>query len=110
MSTPKKRNPQQPARAEGAGNTKHQWPSHPNSLSAQRQRILERLRMGPADTITLRREEDVLMPAARIHELIHRFGYGIHSTRISRETEAGVLHRGISRYALLAEPKEVCNG
>ncbi len=78
---------------------------HANSLSAQRQRVLNRLRLGPADTLVLRREEDVLMPAARIHELIHRFGFTILSTRVRRQTEAGRQHHGIALYALLAEPQ-----
>lgn len=82
---------------------------HPNSLSAQRQRILDRLRMGSADTLTLRRELDVLMPAARIHELIHKFGRSILSTRVTRETEAGRKHRGVALYTLLPGGDGGCN-
>jgi hypothetical protein len=90
------------AGASGAGEATNQnRHGHPNSLSAQRQRILDRLRMGSADTLTLRRELDVLMPAARIHELIHKFGEPILSTRVTRETESGRKHRGIALYALL---------
>jgi len=100
---PKKQSAADLAGSDGATHQSKQS-QHPNSLSAQRQRVIERLRKGPADTLTLRREEDVLMPAARVHELIHRFGYSITSLRVRRETEIGRLHNGIALYALMAEP------
>jgi hypothetical protein len=39
------------------------------SASAQRERLLERLQLGPVDTLTARQELNVLHPAARIQEL-----------------------------------------
>jgi hypothetical protein len=59
------------------------------STADQRQRILERLRLGPATTIELREELDVMAPAPRIHELRHNDGYEIHSRRVIDETRPG---------------------
>ena len=43
-----------------------------NSSEAQRARLLEHLKQfGSATTIELRRDLDVMMPAARAHELRH---------------------------------------
>lgn len=66
---------------------------HPNSGEAQRQRLLKRLRNGPATTIELRRELDILAPAARVHELRHRFGYDIQLDWINQATDLGKVHR-----------------
>lgn len=69
-----------------------------NSTYAQRQRLLDRLRITPADTITLRSELDILMPAARVHELKRR-GYLIDKVWINRPTDCGKLHR-VALYVL----------
>ena len=69
-----------------------------NSAHAQRQRLLDRLRTAPADTITLRSELDILMPAARVHELKRR-GYLIDKVWIDRPTDCGKLHR-VALYVL----------
>tara|TARA_R110000851_G_scaffold72099_1_gene160005 strand:+ start:1653 stop:2018 length:366 start_codon:yes stop_codon:yes gene_type:complete len=72
-----------------------------NSGEAQRQRLLKRLQQGPATTIELRRDLDIMMPAARVHELRHRFGHDIHLHWITQATDCGKLHR-VGLYELRA--------
>jgi hypothetical protein len=74
---------------------------HPNSGKAQRQRLLNRLKQGTATTIELRRDLDIMMPAARVHELRHRFGHDIHLHWITQATDCGKLHR-VGLYELRA--------
>jgi hypothetical protein len=70
-----------------------------NSAEAQRLRILNRLEISPASTIELRRDLDVMMPAARVHELRHQFGKNITTIWTHQHTESGKLHR-VARYVL----------
>lgn len=70
------------------------------SAEAQRKRLIDALRCGPITTIEARRNLDILMPAARIHELKHLHGFDIHTVRVRQETESGKLH-SIAKYALL---------
>lgn len=63
------------------------------SAEAQRDRFLDALRCAPVTTIEPRRDLDILMPTARIHELKHR-----------QETDSGKLHN-VARYVLI--PKGV---
>lgn len=79
---------------------------HDTSNGAQRRRSLKRLQQGPVDTLTLRRELCVLMPAARIKEL-RDLGYNISTTRVSLADEQGVWHKGVALYTLHANPVEV---
>jgi hypothetical protein len=74
-----------------------------NSASAQRARLLIRLRLMPVDTITARRELDILMPAARICEL-RKQGRQIDTVRVMRPTDEGKLH-SVALYVL--QPGEV---
>lgn len=69
------------------------------SSSAQRARLLARLRLGPIDTLTARRDLNVLHPAARINELKER-GHPIRAQRISMTDEQGRTHHGIALYYL----------
>lgn len=69
------------------------------STHAQRARLLSWLEAGPIDTITARRELNILMPAARIKELRER-GHSIISQRISMTDEQGRTHHGIALYYL----------
>lgn len=70
------------------------------SARAQRQRIEAWLREhGSIDTLTARRELDVLIPAARIHELRHRHGLRIDLVWIDRPTDCGKTHR-VGKYVL----------
>lgn len=70
-----------------------------SSASAQRARLLARLQHGPVDTITARRELNILMPAARIKELRER-GHPILAQRISMTDDQGRTHHGIALYYL----------
>jgi hypothetical protein len=72
-----------------------------NSASAQRARLLERLKFMPVDTITARRELDILMPATRIFEL-RAEGKQIDTLRVMRPTDEGKLH-SVAMYVLQGE-------
>ncbi len=52
--------------------------SNSNSAQDQRKRLLDYLQAYVTiDTITARRDLDIMMPGARVHELRHRFGHAI---------------------------------
>lgn len=70
-----------------------------NSAKAQRVRTLARLREGSATTIELRRDLDIMMPAARVHEL-RNAGYQIDMVWTVQPTECGRTHR-VGRYYLI---------
>lgn len=71
-----------------------------NSSEAQRARLLAHLiQHGSATTIEIRRDLDVLMPAARVHELRHKFGCNITMVRVYQKTDFGKTHR-VARYFL----------
>lgn len=73
-----------------------------NKNEAQRQRLIERLLIvGMIDTITARRELDILCPAARVLELRKR-GHLIDTVKIQRQTDCGKLHR-VGLYILRGE-------
>ena len=81
--------------------------SSPNTQShstpAQRQRILQSLRIAANNgltTIQLREEQDIMMPAARVHELRWRDGYNIQTIRVYDLNAQGNKHH-CSRYFLL---------
>ncbi len=82
-------------------------PSNPDSqyadlsTEAQRKRLIDALRCGPVTTIEARRNLDILMPAARVHELKHRHGFDIQTVRVRQETECGKLH-SVAKYVLMA--------
>ena len=71
-----------------------------NSSEAQRARLLAHLKeFGSATTIELRRDLDVMMPAARVHELRHKMGHNITMARVYQPTDSGKIHR-VARYFL----------
>ena len=72
-----------------------------NSAAAQRARVLDAVRGGPKSTIQLRRDWDVLSPAARILELKRR-GFEILTQWVHEATDCGKLHR-VALYVLLRE-------
>ena len=73
-----------------------------NSTEAQRQRILDRLRLSPLDTLTARKELDIMHPGGRVKELRWR-GYNIQTVYIQRVNEdSGEVHR-IGRYVLMTD-------
>jgi Helix-turn-helix domain len=59
---------------------------------AQRQRLLAQLNIAPVDTLTARRDLDILCPAARVLEL-RRHGYRIETVWVKRRTDCGREHR-----------------
>ncbi|MES2000350.1 MAG: helix-turn-helix domain-containing protein [Pseudomonadota bacterium] len=70
------------------------------STENQRQIILEALRAGSQDTVTLRAEYGIMSPAPRIFELRHKFGYDIDRVNITRFTDDGVKHCRVALYIL----------
>lgn len=75
---------------------------HFNSTAAQRKRLYQWLMAhGMIDTLTARRDLDILAPAARVWELKHRFGKMIDKVMITRPTDCGKLHR-VALYVLRA--------
>ena len=62
------------------------------SSVVQRQRLLKALRKGPISTIQARDELEILMPAARIHELRHKLGIAIGTRMRSLPTFNGKKH------------------
>ena len=73
-----------------------------NSTEAQRKRLINWLHThGQIDTITARRELDILCPAARVLELRKR-GYQIETVWTERPTDNGKLHR-VAMYVLKIE-------
>lgn len=84
--------------------TTHPTPRKPpqdDSAHSQRMRLMERLRIAPVDTITARRELDVMHPAARIMELKKR-GNKIDTVRVGRPTDCGKVH-SVALYVLHGE-------
>ena len=59
---------------------------------AQVQRVLARLQTGPATTLDLRVELDVIHPAGRVAELRKR-GHSISTFMVDRQTAAGAWHK-----------------
>ena len=71
-----------------------------NSTSAQRQRLLERLKKSSLDTLTARKELDIMHPGGRVNELRHKYGYQIDMVYIHRvNPDSGKAHR-IGMYVL----------
>lgn len=75
--------------------------SNRNDAEAQRQRALELLRSGPKSTLQLRRDADILAPAARVLEL-KRKGFDILTQWVHQPTDCGKLHR-VALYVLMRE-------
>lgn len=73
--------------------------SHDTSGSAQRLRLLARLRLGPVDTFTAIRELNIVRPGARIAEL-RAAGHPIKTQRITITDDQGRTHEGIALYFL----------
>ena len=63
-----------------------------NTAIAQRKRILDYLHTHTLDTLTARKELDVMHPAARVMELRKR-GVGIKTIKIDRPSDCGKIHR-----------------
>lgn len=76
--------------------------SNNNSLAAQRQCVIDALRESPngLTTIELREKFDVMMPAARVHELRWLYGYNIVRMWTHDTNAQGNCH-SVARYVLL---------
>lgn len=71
-----------------------------NSSENQRQRLLAALREnGSITTIDARRNLDVMMPAARVHELRHKLNFNIQTVFVSQNTDFGKTHK-VAMYVL----------
>ena len=85
-----------------AGSQSHT--ANSNAAAAQCQRLLEALRLAGSDgltTIQIREQLDIMMPAARVHEL--RWGQGLNITLVwSHDRNAQGKHHTCGRYVLLA--------
>jgi Helix-turn-helix domain len=82
--------------------------SHNNSTHSQRQRLLTALqeKCEGLTTIEIRKPPlDIMQPAARVHELKHKYGQPIITMDDWQETDAGKLHR-VGRYVLLFPAKD----
>ena len=76
------------------------------STAAQRSRLLAALRNGPVSTIKARHELDIMMPAARIHELRHKDGMEIITQWCKELNPEGGEHR-VAYYVLQnSKPKQ----
>lgn len=73
---------------------------YPTDTQAQLKRLLARLKLGPADTLELRKDLDILSPAARILNLKKR-GFSIETELVNVRG-----HRNIARYTLLQPATE----
>lgn len=73
------------------------------SAANQRARLLERLQIGPIDTVTARAELNVLHPAARVQEL-REAGHHIVTHRSRLEDAQGHSHAGVAVYYLGGQP------
>ena len=71
------------------------------SAAAQRATTLDLIRSSPKSTLQLRRDGDILAPAARILELRRR-GFEIVTQWVQQATDCGTLHR-VALYVLLRE-------
>ena len=69
-----------------------------NNSAAQRERLKQALRVKPMTTIEIRRDLDILMPAARVFEL-KRLGERISTFWKSEATDCGELHQ-VALYVL----------
>lgn len=70
------------------------------SLESQRQRLLERLRVGACSTIEARHELDIISPAARVFELKWNLGHNIKTFWTQGINPGGKRHR-IANYVLM---------
>ncbi|MBG0845884.1 helix-turn-helix domain-containing protein [Pseudomonas chengduensis] len=73
------------------------------TTSAQRARLLERLHQSPVDTISARRDLNIMMPAARVKEL-REAGHPIKTHLLTLTDDQGRTHRRVALYYLGSLP------
>ncbi len=79
-------------------------PINSNSMNAQRQRVMQALKTTGKKgltTIQLRENHDVMMPAARVHELRWSNGHNIQTIWSQDINAQGNKHK-VARYVLLS--------
>ncbi len=81
---------------------------HSNGIGAQLSRVIAALRTGPKSTVELRRDFDVMMPAARVHQLRGK-GHEIITLRTTETTECGKSHQRVAKYVLIASANDSNN-
>jgi len=77
--------------------------THNHSTAIQRRKLLQALKDADSSgltTIECREGLDIMMPAARVHELRHRDGYNIQSIRGQAHNAQGNRH-SCARYVLV---------
>ena len=90
------------------GVTQYDKPADSNTAEDQRQRLLAYVQEhGSVDTLTARRELDILMPAARVFEL-RAMGYALPLIWVRRETDVGKVHR-VGQYVWTGGPDDSCD-
>ncbi|MEW9570540.1 helix-turn-helix domain-containing protein [Rhodanobacter sp. Si-c] len=106
MTSPQKRR-SQPVRAGSknnrlGGRAQFTTPAEVSNTStaAQRQRLLAHLRHDSLDTITARRDLNVMHPAIRVKELREE-GHRIITVRVDRHDDQGRAHHNVALYTLL---------
>jgi len=98
MIRPHKR--QRPAGTGRQGKTKSISSFNDTTASAQRARLLTRLKHTAISTIEARSDLNIMMPAARVKELRDQ-GHNIATVRISRADTEGRLHHNVALYTLV---------
>lgn len=78
--------------------------SRSTSTKSQHERIIGALRARPHTSYELRRLGCYQAPA-RIKELRDRFGYEIHTARVTVVDRDGYLHQNVALYTLMSEPE-----
>jgi hypothetical protein len=105
MDTPEKAKAPTVA-AEGAltePSKQRQFSAKSTHSQAQRDRIIQALRLRPQTTTDLRKM-GIFQAPARVKELRDKFGYVIDTERVALVDEHGYLHPGAARYTLKSEP------
>lgn len=92
-----------PSKAAQSAPNKRSFSTKSTATEAQRDRIIQALRRRPHTSYDLRRAGCYQAPA-RIWELIHEFGFGIASDRVTVVDRDGYTHRGVALYSLVSEP------
>lgn len=98
MSRPQIR--QRPAATGRQSKTKNLSCLNDTTASAQRHRLLARLKHRAIDTITARRDLNVMHPAMRVKELRDE-GHNIVTVRVGRYDDQGRAHHNVALYTLV---------
>ena len=99
MSTPqRRRSPREAGNEVCLGGRPHSITD--TSTAAQRLRLLAHLRHEAIDTITARRDLNVMMPAARVKEL-RWAGHNIQTRLVDRFDDQGRKHPRVAIYTLM---------